>query len=507
MISKELAAAREYEAREGALISRDERPAYHLTPRIGWLNDPNGFSFYDGKYHLFYQYHPYNSLWGPMHWGHVVSDDMIRWEYLPAAMAPDTDYDGAGCFSGSLLTLNDGRQLVMYTGCATYDLDPTGKWRQTQCLALRDGDEYVKYEGNPVIRDEHLPEDGDIYEFRDPYLWTAADGTYRSLVANASKSEGEATQLTLYRSDDGFKWERDKVIFEDFLRIGIMWECPNFFELDGSWVLVASPMDMEAEEADGSIRFPKGSNVCYILGDFDEETSDFKPYREAGQAYASYHPVDCGLDFYAPQIRTMPDGRRIMIAWMQDPKMGLLHDPEEIKVFGQMTVPRELSLRDGKLYQWPVRELEAYRQNKTVLRNMEIGSEETELPGIRGRVLDLELDIDASECSEFVIRFANDGRHHTDLRWRPEQSVVTIDRSESGQSEEITKRRAIRIADNGGHARMRILLDRWSAEIFVNDGEQVLSTTIYTDQAAEGITFRAEGTAKLDADCYTLEVR
>ena len=138
MISKELQHVREFEKSESAFIAKEDRPVFHLSPRIGWLNDPNGFSFYNGEYHLFYQYHPYSSYWGPMHWGHAVSKDLINWEYLPAAMAPDTDYDGAGCFSGTAITLPDGRQLLMYTGCGDSSRDPLGKgrWLQTQCVAV-----------------------------------------------------------------------------------------------------------------------------------------------------------------------------------------------------------------------------------------------------------------------------------------------------------------------------------------------------------------------------------
>ena len=143
MISKELQHVRDYEKSESASVPKEERPVFHFSPRTGWLNDPNGFSYYKGEYHLFYQYHPYSSYWGPMHWGHAVSKDLISWEYLPAAMAPDTDYDGAGCFSGTAITLPDGRQLLMYPGCGDNSKDPLckGRWLQTQCVAVSEEQE------------------------------------------------------------------------------------------------------------------------------------------------------------------------------------------------------------------------------------------------------------------------------------------------------------------------------------------------------------------------------
>ena len=100
----------------GKMIPADHRPSLHLSVRTGWMNDPNGFSYYKGRYHMFYQYYPYDSHWNSMHWGHAVSDDLLHWEYLPAALAPDESYDRDGCFSGNAMTLPDGRQLLMYTG-------------------------------------------------------------------------------------------------------------------------------------------------------------------------------------------------------------------------------------------------------------------------------------------------------------------------------------------------------------------------------------------------------
>ena len=518
MISKELLRAREYETIEGALVGEKDRPAFHFSPRIGWLNDPNGFSFYEGKYHLFYQYHPYDSHWGPMHWGHAVSTDLINWEYLPVALAPDTDCDGAGCFSGSAVTLPDGRQLLMYTGCDAKDLDPEGKWAQTQCLAVSNGDEYVKYEGNPVITRKDLPAGGDPYEFRDPYIWQAEDGSYRAVVANANKDGNKATQISMFKSNDAFHWSFDKVLFEDYRRIGIMWECPNFFALGGRQLLIASPMDMELEDAEGSIRFPKGNNVCYMVGDYDEANETFTPHQAASHegasrsAFATYHPVDCGLDFYAPQVMKAPDGRTLMIGWMQDPSTANIHKIEDFRIFGQMSFPRELDLRGNRLVQWPAREMEECRKGRIISASMDIVSETKSIEGLSGRVLDMEIDISprsssaAGICSldEFGIRFARDYDHYVELTYRPDSSVLTVDRSRSGQSDEITKRRSIRVRDRSGKISLRILIDRWSAEVFINGGEQVMSLTYYTPLEAQGITFSAEGSAIVDLTAYEL---
>ena len=104
-MSEMLEKARKYEFIQGQQIKEEERPAFHITPYVGWMNDPNGFSYYNGEYHLFYQYHPYSNEWGPMHWGHLSSKDMLAWKRLPVVMAPEESYDNFGCFSGSALEL------------------------------------------------------------------------------------------------------------------------------------------------------------------------------------------------------------------------------------------------------------------------------------------------------------------------------------------------------------------------------------------------------------------
>ena len=156
MTSQMLCKARKYEEIAEKVIKKEERPAFHFSPRTGWMNDPNGFSYYKGKYHMFYQYYPYDTRWNSMHWGHAVSDDLLHWEYVPAALAPDENYDKEGCFSGSAIALPDGRQLLIYTGVARKaQEDGTDCEIQTQCIAVGDGTNYEKYENNPVLDEKH----------------------------------------------------------------------------------------------------------------------------------------------------------------------------------------------------------------------------------------------------------------------------------------------------------------------------------------------------------------
>lgn len=178
MISEKLEKARAYEAENEKKITPQMRPVFHLTPRVGWMNDPNGFSYYNGAYHMFYQYYPYRPFWGPMHWGHAVSKDLLHWNYLPAALAPDEPYEnGGGCFSGSAIDLADGRQLLVYTGVLS-EKQPDGTMHdvQQQCVAVGDGVNYEKCENNPVMTAKQLPSDSNRFDFRDPKVWKAADG-------------------------------------------------------------------------------------------------------------------------------------------------------------------------------------------------------------------------------------------------------------------------------------------------------------------------------------------
>ena len=187
------------------------------------MNDPNGFSVYKGEYHLFYQYYPYSTSWGPMHWGHVKTTDFIKWEWLPAALAPDESFDNGGCFSGSAVEMEDGRQLLMYTGVKEWQR-PDGliENRQMQCVAFGDGRDYVKYGHNPVLTDADVPEDGSVLDFRDPKIWWDDEKKmYFAVVANRTADGSGA--ILLFGSADALSWKRLSVLDRSRNEYGRMW--------------------------------------------------------------------------------------------------------------------------------------------------------------------------------------------------------------------------------------------------------------------------------------------
>ena len=494
-MSEMLEKARKYEFIQGQQIKEEERPAFHITPYVGWMNDPNGFSYYKGEYHLFYQYNPYSTHWDSMHWGHVVSKDLLHWNYVPTALAPDEDYDKFGCFSGSAIELEDGRQLLMYTSVNQEKLeDGTVRDIQTQAVAVGDGKDYEKYDKNPVLTAKDLPKGASKVDFRDPKIWKGNDGNFYCVIG--SRPADGSGQILLYRSKNGFEWEFVSILAKNQNRYGKMWECPDFFELDGKYVLLTSPQDMLPE----GLEFHNGNGTLCIIGELDPETHTLKEQFCQG--------VDYGIDYYAMQTLLAPDGRRIMIAWMQNWDTCANNRIPKGKWFGQMSLPRELSIKDGRLIQKPIREIENLRTNKTEYKNVAF-EDVIRLDGVDGRCVDMEITLRPADAQniykKFAVRFAQNDTYHTAVSFRPYESVLKIDRKFSGSRRAIIHQRRSLVNSENGEIKLRLILDRFSAEIFVNDGEHVMTATIYTDLEADGISFFADGKVEMDVTKYELK--
>ncbi|MCI9646108.1 MAG: glycoside hydrolase family 32 protein [Lachnospiraceae bacterium] len=489
--SSQLKLARTIEKKGILEIPSDARPIYHLSSPVGWMNDPNGFSVFQEEYHLFFQYHPFSKAWGPMHWGHSKSKDFIRWEYLPAAMAPDERYDEGGCYSGSAIEAA-GEHVLLYTGVMDrYLEDGTHDYCQVQCMAKGDGRDYTKYQGNPVIASDSLPEGGSAENFRDPKIWK--EGAYYYLVVGNCNADGDG-QILLYRSDNLEQWEFLTVLDQSRGKYGKMWECPDFFPLGNRQILMVSPQDMRAV----GYEFHNGNNSVFIYGTYDKLTYQFE--REKIMS------VDYGLDFYAPQTLQTADGRRVMVGWMQSWDAKLTND--FCNWSGMMTLPRELILKEGKIYQSPVRELESYRKNKVEYIGKRI-SETAVLEGIRGRVIDLQIDITEFGFHHFAIHFACNEEYEMLLQYNHLRKCLTIDRTHSGLVRDVVCRRKMAaepfISETQKEVlRLRLLLDRYSAEVFLNGGEKVMSAVFHTPMEADGIVFDTDGTVCMDVLKYDI---
>ena len=492
MISDKLQQARGYESNSMLRIPDTDRPAFHITGSVGWINDPNGFSCYNDEYHLFFQNHPYSNNWGPMHWGHAKTKDFIRWERLPVAIAPDMEYDKDGCFSGSAVQTPDGRHLLMYTGVyRVIGEDGRLQDRQIQCMAIGDGINYEKVPENPVLTAADLPAGSSVIDFRDPKIWYEADEKKYYAVVGSRSADGSGA-IVQYVSDDGIHWSFVGVLDACHNEYGKMWECPDFFMLDGEGVLLVSPQEMKQM----GLEFHVGNGTVCLMGDYDKATHKFDRKR--------LHAIDYGLDFYAPQTLQTPDGRRIMIAWMQN--WATCHaQPENLRWYGEMTIPRELSIEDGRLCQRPVRELDNYHTDPVIHKNVPV-STETTLEGVNGRILDMTVKIrpaDEKGYRKFKMYFAKGDGNYTSVSYRPASGKVRMDRTFSGFGYDIVNNRSF-LVDAGQELTVRVVMDRFSIELFFNDGKQAATTTIYTPQHCDGISFEAEGNVLMDVEKYDL---
>lgn len=265
----------------------------------------------------------------------------------------------------------------------------------------------------------------------------------------------------------------------------------RFFNVDGNDIMIVSPMEVKAQE----LKFHNGHNTVYLIGKYDKENYKFN--RE------DYGTIDFGLDFYAPQTLETKDGRRIMIGWMQSWENNIV--PNDFNWCGMMSIPRELTIKDGKLIQTPIREIKNYYKNTVKHENVLI-KEEVELEGISGRELDMTIEIDSLECKEFIIKIAKNKEYETLITLDPTKNIISFDRSYSARLSDTLHKREMNIKNHNGTIKLRLIMDKYSAEIFVNDGEQVMTSTFYTDLNATNISFYAEGKATINVEKHDIKL-
>ncbi len=451
-------------------INNRYRLGYHIMAPANWINDPNGFAQYKGEYHAFYQFHPYDANWGPMHWGHVKSKDLIHWEHLPVALAPGDACDTDGCFSGSAVD-NNGELTLIYTGHHYTDKEKDLFYQNQNIAVSTDGITFEKVGENPVIA---KPPVDSAHHFRDPKVWKHNDAWYMVLGNSTKENVG---RVILYRSPDLLNWEYIGVLAQSDGSLGYMWECPDFFELDGKYILMISPQGIKSNGDLYNNLFQTG----YLVGDYNYETNAF--------VHGSFTELDNGHDFYAVQTLLDDKGRRIAIGWMD---MWESNMPTKADGWcGALTLPREITLGDhNKILMNPVEELTLLRDSEhNECTNQSIS--ESYLVETKDDLLEVKAVFDLTNCSaqSVGLKIRGVNQEETVLTYHLDKQQLTLDCSKSGKVEDGVRNT---ILETNKELSLRVFIDRSSIEIFANDGQTTMTSRIYPNEDRLGIELFTE---------------
>lgn len=483
-----------------AEYAEPHRLQFHFSPQHGWMNDPNGLVYYDGNYHLFYQYYPDSTVWGPMHWGHATSTDLVHWQHQPIALYPDSlGY----IFSGSAVIDTDntsgfarGSEKTMVAIFTYHDIkkERAGRLdRESQAIAFSNdqGKTWTKYAGNPVIRSK-----GDR-DFRDPkVLWHEETKHWILPLAVGD-------HLEIFSSPNLKEWVKESEFGKNEGAHGGTWECPDLFPLrtpDGKtkWVLIQN-IDRGAISG--------GSGTQYFIGAFDGKnfTNDNKP--------DSILWLDYGPDNYAGVTWFgAPNNRRIFIGWMSN------WDDYATKVptstwRSAMTVPRELKLLSTpsglRLGQQPVEELKVLNQNKTEVVAQNItDSLVISTQGIQKEIT-LEFDLHKSSAQSFGFVIANDLHEKVIVGFDKKNNEFFIDRTASGNTSFSKKFAKKHVAPyvSGNTLKIQALIDNSSIEVFLDDGKLAMTEIFFPTKDFSKISLFSNGgkTALVTGELHDLK--
>ncbi|KAG5478697.1 hypothetical protein LSCM1_06101 [Leishmania martiniquensis] len=456
-------------------------PEYHLAPYTGWMNDPTGLVHFRDKYHVFYQYHPYSAEWGPMHWGHLTSKDLVHWQHEKVALAPGDACDRDGCFSGTAI-VHEGRLYVFYTGHFVLDAaapDHADAIFEQQCVAVSsDGVSFEKL--GAIVR----PPPGYVH-FRDPKVWYR-DGRWW-MVCGARDTAKDLGQLLLFTTEDLLQWDdtnwqvlgltEDKNVF--------MWECPDLFPLgtqEDLNLFLFCPQGKKAKEYRYRNRFQSG----YIV-------SRWAP-GEPWTMQREFRELDRGHDFYAPQTFLAADGqRRLLIAWCN-----MWESPMPTKKHGWsgcLTLPREVSYDEvaGQLRMLPARELTGLRESQVTVPNVLVpnNGDKLILENCTAYELDISFNTETSTAEKYGL-------------WLGSGAELYVD----AQSKRLVLNRHYPHHMLSGYRscemptsvilRLHVFIDRSSMEVFVNSGEATFSSRVFPDEGDRALrVFSVNGTADM----------
>ncbi len=472
---------------ETALYKEAFRSQYHFSPPEKWMNDPNGLLYNQGVYHLFYQYYPEDIVWGPMHWGHATSTDMIHWENKPIALYPDKNgliFSGSAVLdknnTSGLGTVENPPMVAIFT---YHDMEKEragGLDYQTQGVAysLDNGESFTMYAGNPVLLNSEFK------DFRDPKVF------WDDITAQWVMALVAGDHLRLYRSDNLLEWTYMSRFGATQGAHGGVWECPDLFELqvegakESKWVLLIS---INPGAPNG------GSGTQYFVGNYDGTTFT------SDQKGAKW--LDWGTDNYAGvTYNNTPDNERLFIGWMSN--WNYARDTPTEVWRSAMTLPRTLSLVKIKdqyeLINYPISGVDDLMEELAAMSlTIPVGGEESIAlePGNQNEIQFM------SEARDLEIAFINDQGEELILEIDSSENLFLLDRSQSGLvdfHETFASSQQMPV-DNlpEGAVEFRIFLDASSVEVFINKGQYVMTAQLFPIDSYSDIKIANTGTLPL----------
>lgn len=421
-------------------------PKHHIYPPCGLLNDPNGLCYFEGKYHVFYQWFPFEPNHGMKHWAHVTSEDLIHWEWSQEMLIPDQEYEKNGCYSGNAIE-EDGKVYLFYT--ANYKTEHGKIPKQALAVMEKDGS-IRKYPGNPVI--DGAPK-GTTGEIRDPFVFKKGDRYYMMLGGEGTDGTG---QLLVYKSQDLYIWDYQGSLELGCENLGYMYECPAYMEIDGKDVLLLSLIGVKPN---GERYRNEFTTVCFT-GKLDLDQLRFETEH--------MEELDKGFDFYAPQMFRGKDGRPLMFGWFG---CGVQELPYSKKDMWQhaLTLPRELRIKNGILYQMPAKEV------KERFPLLEIKKGECLVP----EESTWRFQMETEKKTEIQIGKPDDCLVVT---LDPKEGKLTVDRSNLKQKldESFGTTRSCPVSTDKA-VMLEFYYDNTFAEIYVEDGKETMSLRLFPE--------------------------
>ena len=457
------------------------RPQIHFSPKEKWTNDPNGMVYYNGTYHLFFQYYPDSTVWGPMHWGHATSTDLIHWQQQPIALYPDSlgfIFSGSAVVDKNNTTGFGENGKVPLVAIFTHH-DPkrakAGKndfQNQSLAYSLDEGKTWIKYSGNPVLRNPG------ITDFRDPkVLWYEPEKKWVMTLATKD-------HITFYSSLNLKEWTKESEFGKELGAHEGVWECPDLFTLDDDgkkmWLLI---VNLNPGGPNG------GSATQYFIGDFDGKTFT--------SSDTTTHWLDYGPDEYAGITWNNTGDRKIFLGWMSNWLYANVVPTEKWR--NAMTIPRELKLKHAgdNIYvaSEPVAELKKNQTKQIKAENILIDKNYDISKKTGATNLPCQINLSIKELKDFSLSISNDNGEEVVIGYDKKQNQYFIDRTHSGKNDFHKGFAAKHVAprlSKSDKINLTLVIDVSSVELFGDNGLSVMTEIFFPSKPYSHINIRSE---------------